>query len=385
MAPPTDDPLVSTDWLAAHIDDPKVRIIDASFKLPGVLPLPVDDYLTGHIPGAVFFDVDAISDHDDPRPHMYPDAGQFARDVAALGISNGDTVVAYDSGGWVAAPRAWWMFLSFGHPNVKVLDGGLKKWLREGRPTHAGKVTAKPGKFLAKFDSSYLRSQQQLVGNLTTHAEQLVDARPRPRFEGSVAEPRPGLRGGHIPGSRNVPYAELFDASTGAMKPLEELRKAFTGAGVDMTKPIVTTCGSGVSALVLTLALYRLGVRGSALYDGSWSEWGLPDGPPVATGPAGLGRIAQRRAPVLGLGQGAGSNAPRLGTAAAAGCENRRPNGSAACCCCSSAASRASRAARAAIRRRWAARLARSCFLTTLGSSLAPAAFSGGFISTVAD
>jgi thiosulfate/3-mercaptopyruvate sulfurtransferase len=283
---PTDDPLVSTDWLSARIDDPKVKIIDASFKLPGVLPLPVDDYLAAHIPGAVYFDVDAISDHRDPRPHMYPDAEQFARDVAALGISSGDTVVAYDSGGWVAAPRAWWMLLSFGHGNVKVLDGGLKKWLREGRPTHSGNVTAKPGKFQAKFDSSYVRSQQQLVGNLTTHAEQLVDARPRPRFEGAVAEPRAGLRGGHIPGSRSVPYAGLFDAETGAMKPLEELRRIFGDAGVDIAKPIVTTCGSGVSALVLTLALYRLGVRGSALYDGSWAEWGLPDGPPVATGPA---------------------------------------------------------------------------------------------------
>jgi thiosulfate/3-mercaptopyruvate sulfurtransferase len=282
----TDDPLVSTDWLAARIDDPRVRIIDASFKLPGVLPLPEDDYLAAHLPGAVFFDVDHIADPNDKRPHMYPDAAQFARDVAALGISNGDTVVAYDSGGWVAAPRAWWMLLSFGHANVKVLDGGLKKWLREGRPTHSGKVTAKPGKFQARLDSSYLRSQQQLVGNLKTGAEQLIDARPRPRFEGSVAEPRPGLRGGHIPGSRNVPYAELFDAETGAMKPLEQLRRIFDGAGVDLTKPIVTTCGSGVSALVLTLALYRLGVRGSALYDGSWSEWGLPDGPPVATGPA---------------------------------------------------------------------------------------------------
>jgi thiosulfate/3-mercaptopyruvate sulfurtransferase len=282
----TDDPLVSTDWLSARIDDPKVKIIDASFKLPGVLPLPADDYLAAHIPGAVFFDVDAVSDHSDPRPHMYPDAEQFARDVAALGISSGDTVVAYDSGGWVAAPRAWWMLLSFGHNNVKVLDGGLKKWLREGRPTHSGKVTAKPGKFQAKFDPSYVRSQQQLVGNLTTHAEQLVDARPRPRFEGTVAEPRAGLRGGHIPGSRSVPYAGLFDAETGAMKPLEELRRIFGGAGVDITKPIVTSCGSGVSALVLTLALYRLGVRGSALYDGSWAEWGLPDGPPVATGPA---------------------------------------------------------------------------------------------------
>jgi thiosulfate/3-mercaptopyruvate sulfurtransferase len=282
----TDDPLVSTDWLAARIDDPKVKIIDASFKLPGVLPLPEADYLAAHLPGAVFFDVDHIADPNDKRPHMYPDAAQFARDVAALGISNGDTVVAYDSGGWVAAPRAWWMLLSFGHANVKVLDGGLKKWLREGRPTHSGKVTPKPAKFQARLDSSYLRSQQQLVGNLKTGAEQLIDARPRPRFEGSVAEPRPGLRGGHIPGSRNVPYAELFDAETGAMKPLEQLRRIFDGAGVDLTKPIVTTCGSGVSALVLTLALYRLGVRGSALYDGSWAEWGLPDGPPVATGPA---------------------------------------------------------------------------------------------------
>jgi thiosulfate/3-mercaptopyruvate sulfurtransferase len=286
MTSVTDDPLVSTDWLAAHIDDPGVKIIDASFKLPGVLPLPVDDYLAAHIPGAVFFDVDAIADHDDPRPHMYPDAAQFARDIAGLGISSGNTVVAYDSGGWVAAPRAWWMFLSFGYPKVKVLDGGLKKWLREGRPTHSGKVTPKPGKFQANFDPSYIRGKQQIVANLETRAEQLVDARPRGRFEGTAPEPRPGSRSGHIPGSRNVPYAGLFNAETGAMKPLDELRKAFAGAGVDLTKPIVTTCGSGVSALVLTLALYRLGVRGSALYDGSWAEWGLPDGPPVATGPA---------------------------------------------------------------------------------------------------
>ena len=263
MTSSTDDPLVSTDWLAARLDDPKIRIIDASYKMPGVLPLPSDDYLGAHIPGAVFFDVNAIADPDDPRPHMYPSAEQFARDVSALGISSGDTVVAYDSGGWVAAPRAWWMFLSFGHPDVKVLDGGLKKWLREGRPTHSGKVTPKPGKFQAKLDSSFVRSKQQLLGNLETRAEQLVDARPRPRFEGTVVEPWPGRRSGHIPGSRNVPYAELFDASTGAMKPLDELRKAFTGAGVDLTRPIVTTCGSGVSALVLTLALYRLGVRGT--------------------------------------------------------------------------------------------------------------------------
>ena len=282
----TDDPLVSTDWLAAHIDDPRVKVIDATFKLPGVLPLPVDDYLAAHIPGAVFFDVDAISDHDNPKPHMFPDAAQFARDVGGLGISSGDTVVAYDSGSWVAAPRVWWMFLSFGYPDVRVLDGGLKKWTREGRPTHAGKVTPPPGKFTAKFDPSAIRSQAQVLGNIETRAEQLVDARPRGRFEGTAPEPRPESRSGHIPGSRNVPYAELFDAATGAMKPLDALREAFMAAGVELTRPIVTTCGSGVSALVLTLALYRLGVRGSALYDGSWSEWGLPDGPPIATGPA---------------------------------------------------------------------------------------------------
>jgi thiosulfate/3-mercaptopyruvate sulfurtransferase len=281
-----DDPLVSTDWLAAHIADPYVRVIDATFKLPGVLPLPKDDYLAAHIPGAAFFDVDAVSDHNDPRPHMYPDAAQFARDVEALGISTGDTVVAYDSGSWVAAPRAWWMFLSFGYRNVKVLDGGLKKWTSEGRATQSGKVTPKPGQFAAKFDPSCIRSQQQILANIETRAEQLVDARPRGRFEGAVAEPRPDSRSGHIPGSRNVPYADLFDARTGAMKSLDDLRKAFAAAGVDTQKPIVTTCGSGVSALVLTLALYRLGVRGMGLYDGSWAEWGLANGPPVATGPA---------------------------------------------------------------------------------------------------
>jgi len=284
--PSNDDPLVSTDWLAAHLDDPKLKVIDASYKMPGVLPLPFEDYLRTHIPGAVFFNVNTIADPDDPRPHMYPSAEQFARDVSALGISSDDTVVAYDSGAWVAAPRAWWMFLSFGHPKVKVLDGGLRKWLNEGRPTQTGQITPTAGKFQAKLDSGFVRSKQQLVGNLETHREQIVDARPRPRFEGTAAEPWPGRRSGHIPGSRNVPYAELFEAETGAMKSLDDLRKAFTGAGVDIAKPIVTTCGSGVSALVLTLALYRLGARGTALYDGSWAEWGLRDGPPIAVGPA---------------------------------------------------------------------------------------------------
>ncbi|KIZ38819.1 MULTISPECIES: 3-mercaptopyruvate sulfurtransferase [Rhodopseudomonas] len=281
-----DDPLVSTDWLAAHLDDPKVKIIDASFKMPGVLPLPIDDYLAAHIPGAALFDVDAVSDHGSPLPHMYPDARQFARDVEALGISSGDIVVAYDSGSWVAAPRAWWMFLSFGYANIRVLDGGLKKWRAEGRATESGKVSPTPGRFSATLDPGFVRSQAQLVANLQSGIEQVIDARAANRFEGSVAEPRPGLRAGHIPGSRNLPYNELIDPVSGAMKPLDALRQAFEAAGLDLARPIVTSCGSGVSAAVLTLALVRLGVRGSALYDGSWSEWGLLDGPPVATGPA---------------------------------------------------------------------------------------------------
>ncbi len=177
-SPPTGSPPISTI--------PRFRIIDASFKMPGVLPLPSDDYLGAHIPGAVFFDVNAIADRSDPRPHMYPDAEQFARDVGALGISSDDTVVAYDSGAWVAAPRAWWMFLSFGHRDVKVLDGGLKKWLREGRPTHSGKVTPKPGEVPGpRSIRASSAASNSCSRNLDTQAEQVVDARPQPRFEGT--------------------------------------------------------------------------------------------------------------------------------------------------------------------------------------------------------
>src|SRR6201996_4290135 len=282
----TNDPLVSTEWLAAHIHDANVRVLDATFKLPGILPLPKDDYLAGHLPGAVFFDVDAVSDHSNPLPHMYPTAEQFGRDAGGLGVSNADTVVVYDSGGWVAAPRAWWMFLAYGHSNVRILDGGLKKWKAEGRKVESGEVKPKPASFKASYDPKRVRSIEQMVANVASRAEQVIDARAADRFEGRAAEPRPGIRAGHIPGALNLPYNNLFDAATGTMKPPDELRKAFTGAGVDTAKPIVTSCGSGVSAAVLTLALYRLGVEDTALYDGSWSEWGQSDGPPIATGPA---------------------------------------------------------------------------------------------------
>ena len=282
----TTDPLVTTDWLADHLNDPKIRIVDASFKMPGVLPLPKDDYLAAHLPGAVFFDVDAVSDHSNPLPHMFPSAEQFGRDVGALGVGNDDTVVIYDSGGWVAGPRAWWMFLAYGHDKVHLLDGGLKKWRAEGRVVESGEVKPKPATFKANFDAGRVRLIEQMVANLSSHAEQVIDARATDRFEGRVPEPRPGLRSGHIPGSRSVPYNQLFDAATGTMKPLAELRAAFASAGVKLDAPIVTSCGSGVSAAVLTLALYRLGIENPAVYDGSWSEWGKLDGPPVATGPA---------------------------------------------------------------------------------------------------
>ena len=282
----TTDPLVSTEWLADHINDPTIRIVDATFKMPGVLPLPKDDYLAAHIPGAVFFDVDAVSDHSNPLPHMFPSPEQFGRDVGALGIGNDDTVVIYDAGGWVAGPRAWWMFLAYGHDKVRLLDGGLKKWRAEGRDVASGEATPKPATFKATFDARRVRSMEQLVANLSSHAEQVIDARAADRFEGRVPEPRAGLRSGHIPGARSVPYNQLFDAATGTMKPLADLRAAFTSAGVKLDAPIVTSCGSGVSAAVLTLALYRLGIDNPAIYDGSWSEWGRLEGPPVATGPA---------------------------------------------------------------------------------------------------
>jgi len=267
-----DDPLVSTEWLAAHLGDANVKLLDATFKLPGVLPLPKDDYLAAHLPGAVFFDVDAVSDHSNPLPHMFPSAEQFGRDVGGLGVSNADTVVIYDAGGWVAAPRAWWMFLSYGHRNVRILNGGLKKWRAEGRAVESGEVTPKPATFKASYDPKRVRSIEQMIANVESRKEQVIDARAAERFEGRAPEPRPGIAG-HIPGARNVPYSQLFDAATGEMKPLDDLRKSFTGAGVKLDAPVITSCGSGVSAGVLTLALYRIGVTDTALYDGSWSEW----------------------------------------------------------------------------------------------------------------
>ena len=227
MTSSTDDPLVSTDWLAAHLGDPKVRVIDASFKMPGVMPLPIDDYLARISRAPRFSTSTRFRIIRNPLPHMFPDAEQFGRDVAALGVSNDDMVVIYDAGGWVAAPRAWWMFLSFGHRNVRVLNGGLKKWIAEGRAVESGRVAPKAGAFKANFDARRTRSMQQMIANIASRAEQVIDARASERYQGKVPEPRAGIRPGHIPGSLNLPYNNLFDASTGTMKSLDELRPRF--------------------------------------------------------------------------------------------------------------------------------------------------------------
>jgi thiosulfate/3-mercaptopyruvate sulfurtransferase len=282
----TPDPLVSTDWLAAHLQDPKLRLIDATYKMPAMRPPSAfEDYSASHLPGAAFFDVDSISDRANPLPHMIPSPEEFARHAAALGIDDDSSLVIYDAGNYMGGPRAWWMFRLYGFANVRLLDGGLKKWLAEGRPVESGAVAPRAGNLTSRFEAGRVRRREQLVANLDSKAEQVVDARARDRYEGRVAEPWPGRRSGRIPGSLNVPFNTLINPDA-TMKSPEQLREIFQAASVDLSKPIVTSCGSGVTAATVTLALARIGIDNTSLYDGSWAEWGLPDGPPVATGPA---------------------------------------------------------------------------------------------------
>jgi thiosulfate/3-mercaptopyruvate sulfurtransferase len=278
--------LISTESLAAQLGASGIRIVDGSFKMPGVTPTAIEDYRSGHLPGAVFFDIEAICDAANPMPHMLPNPVQFAAMVGALGIGDEDRVVVYDSAGLVSAGRVWWMFRAFGHDKVAVLDGGMPKWLAEGRPTEAGMTTPVPGKFTARFHPAMLRSKQDLLENLATRREQVIDARARARFEGSVDEPRPGLRAGHIPGSLSLPSDRLIDRDKKTLLPAAALRALFEDAGLDLARPVVTSCGSGVTAGALAFALHLIGHKSVALYDGSWSEWGLPGETPVATGPA---------------------------------------------------------------------------------------------------
>jgi len=278
--------LVGTDWLATHVDDPHVRVVDSSFKLPGIIPTARQDYDQGHIPGAVFFDIDDIAEPGTSLPHMIPSTDLFARKIAALGIGDGDRVVVYDSAGLSSAGRAWWMLRLYGHHDVAVLDGGLPKWQAEGRPLVTAVPSPPPRRFTARFNPSLVRDKVTLIENLATRREQLVDARAAGRFDGTAPEARPGLRGGHIPGSRNLPYERVTDPRTRQLKSAEELTRLFRDAGVALDRPIVTSCGSGVTACALAFALHLIGHPGAAVYDGSWSEWGLPGDTPIETGPA---------------------------------------------------------------------------------------------------
>ncbi len=272
--------LVTTAWLAEHVHAPNLRIVDGSHHLPTAGRNARTEYGERHIPGAVFFDIDAIADRDTDLPHMLPSAEQFARDVGALGIGNDDKVVVYDTIGTTGAARVWWTFRVFGHRDVAVLDGGLPKWLAEGRPTEAGAVTLPPKSFKAEKDEKLVRSLEQVRRNIDLRREQVVDARSAGRFAATEPEPRAGMRGGHIPGSLNVPYPKLL-ASDHTFRSSDELRQAFADAGVDLERPITTTCGSGVTAAVLALALYLIGRSDVAVYDGSWSEWGSRQDTPI--------------------------------------------------------------------------------------------------------
>jgi thiosulfate/3-mercaptopyruvate sulfurtransferase len=280
------DALVGTDWLAAHLGDPRVQVADASFKLPGITPTAREDYDRGHIPGAVFFDIDEIAEPGTSLPHMIPSPVLFARKMAALGIGDDDRVVVYDSVGLSSAGRAWWMLRLFGHRDVAILDGGLPKWKAEGRPLD-GTVPTPPGRrFTPRFDPALIRDKRALLDNLATRREQVVDARTSGRFDGAAEETRPGLRRGHIPGSRNLPYDQVTDPRTRRLRSPEELTRLFRNAGVELDRPVVTSCGSGVTACALAFALHLIGHPVAAVYDGSWSEWGLPGDTPVETGPA---------------------------------------------------------------------------------------------------
>ena len=278
--------LVGTEWLAAHLSDPHVRVVDGSFKLPGITPTAREDYDRVHIPGAVFFDIDDICEPRTSLPHMIPSADLFAQKIGALGIGDDDRVVVYDSAGLSSAGRAWWMLRLFGHHDVAVLDGGLPKWRAEARPPDAAAPSPPQRRFTAHFDPSLVRDKRALIETLATRREQVVDARAAGRFDGTAPEPRAGMRSGHIPGSRNVPYELLTDPGTRQLKSADELARLFRDAGVTLDRQVVTSCGSGVTACALAFALHLIGHPGVAVYDGSWSEWGLPGDTPIETGPA---------------------------------------------------------------------------------------------------
>jgi thiosulfate/3-mercaptopyruvate sulfurtransferase len=280
-----DTGLVSTAWLADRLGEPRLRIVDGSWYLPTSGRDARSEYLAGHLPGAVFFDLDAISDRTSSLPHMLPAARQCAEQVGALGIGDEDDVVVYDgSGANLSAARVWWMFRVFGHPRVAVLDGGLPQWRAEKRPLERGAVLLPAARFTARaVPAGSVRDLASMRGVLAGGQAQIVDMRSAGRFAGAEPEPRPGLRGGHIPGSHNLPYNQLVRPD-GTLLPPDALRERIAAAGVDPTRPVVATCGSGVSACALIHALHLLGHQQASLYDGAWAEWGARTDTPVDRG-----------------------------------------------------------------------------------------------------
>lgn len=282
-----DDPktLVSTEWLAAHLKNPDLRVLDGSWYLPAAGRDPRAEYEAAHIPGARFFDIDDIADHRSELPHMAPPAEKFISRLRAMGIGDGHQVIVYDGAGLVSAARVWWLFKLMGQPNVAVLDGGLPKWQAEGHEVEDLPPMVRDRHMTVRVQNNLVRDVTQVsqAAKLGDHA--IIDARSAGRFAGTEPEPRDGLRGGHIPGSSNVPFSNLSNAD-GTMKDPADLRAIFEAAGVDLSKPAITTCGSGVTAAILNLALERMGKHDHALYDGSWAEWGAFSTLPVKTGDA---------------------------------------------------------------------------------------------------
>lgn len=282
---PNDDPktLVSTDWLAAHLKDPDLRILDASWFMPDAGRNAKAEYAAAHIPGARFFDIDDISDQRSNLPHMAPPVEKFMSRMRAMGVGDGHQVVVYDGSGLFSAARVWWTFRLMGKTDVAVLDGGFPKWQAEGREVEDMPPVVRDRHMTVSRQNHLVKDVTQVAHASKLAQAEIIDARAPDRFKGEVAEPRPGLRSGHIPGSRNVPYATLLNAD-GTMKSPAELRSVFEAAGIDLTRPAITTCGSGVTAAILSLALERIGHRNHALYDGSWSEWGMYEDLAVAKG-----------------------------------------------------------------------------------------------------
>ena len=276
--------LVSTEWLAAHLHAPDVRVVDGSWHMPQAKRDPRREFLDAHVPGAVFFDIDAIADRSTSLPHMLPSRTEFANAVGALGIGDGDRVVVYDTRGVVSAARVWWTFRVFGHDGVAVLEGGFPRWRAEGRPVESGATAPPPRVFSARFRPELVRQLDQVRANLVTRREQVVDARSHGRFRGTEPEPRAGLRGGHIPASLNVPYESVYATGVETFLAPDTLRRTFEAAGIDLARPVVTTCGSGITAAALALGLHLAGHRDVAVYDGSWTEWAGRTDTPVEDG-----------------------------------------------------------------------------------------------------